>query len=600
MENIKKLLFLLKPREKRSALILLVMVIFMGLIEIAGILSIMPFVVVVSNPEVIETNSILKNIYEISKLLGVNSKNNFLIFLGIFVFLVLSFSLIFKTLTLYAQIRYSSMREFSIGKSLIENYIRQPYVWFLSRNSSEIGKNILSEVNFVVGNGIKPLIALVSQSIIIFFLITLLIIVDVKTSLIIASLFIIFYGLIYQWSKKILSKIGKERILLNTERFKIVAEAFGAAKEIKIARLEGEYIKRFTDVSLPLAKHQTTSTIFSVLPRYALELITFGGILLIILYFLSLDKGFNDIIPIITLYAFAGYRLMPALQIVFTSLTTLKYLGPGLDSLYQDIKSLEPTHPNIDKYSLKPEKYILLNDIDFTYPNETKKTLNKINLKIPVNNIVGIVGSTGSGKSTTVDIILGLLEPEKGSLEIDDKIINRYNKRAWQSSIGYVPQQIYLADDTILSNIAFGVKPQNIKYNDIERAAKLANIHDFINQELPLKYNTIVGERGVRLSGGQCQRIGIARALYNNPKILIMDEATNSLDNYTENSVLHEIINDNNNLTLIIITHRLTTLKECDNIFLIDNGELKGEGKFNELKNNNNYFKQLLNEISKN
>jgi ATP-binding cassette, subfamily B, bacterial PglK len=599
MENLKKLLFLLKPKEKRSGLILLVLVIIMGLIEVAGILSIMPFVVVLSNPEIIETNSVLKNFYEISRIFGVNSVNKFLFFLGIVVLLVLSFSLIIKTLTLYAQIRYSAMREFTIGKSLIEQYIHQPYVWFLNRNSSEIGTKILNEVNFVVGNGIKPLVALISQSIIVLFLFTLLIIADVKTTFIMASLFIIFYGLIYQSSKKFLSKIGKERTLLNSERFKIVAEAFGAAKEIKIARLEGEYVKRFVDVALPLAKQQTMTTVISNVPRYALELITFGGMLLITLYFLRLNKGFNDIVPIITLYAFAGYRLMPALQIVFTALTTLKYLGPGLDSLYKDIKSLEPLRRNIDKYSLKPEKYILLNDIDFTYPNETKKTLNKINLKIPVNNIVGIVGSTGSGKSTTVDIILGLLEPEKGSLQIDDKIINRYNKRAWQNSIGYVPQQICLADDTISSNIAFGIEPQNIKYNDIERAAKLANIHDFINQDLPLKYNTIVGERGVRLSGGQRQRIGIARALYTNPKILIFDEATNSLDNYTENAVL-QAITYNKDMTIILITHRLTTLKECDNIFLIDKGELKGEGKFKELEKNNNYFKQLLNEMSKN
>lgn len=600
MKNYKKILFLLKPKEKKSALILLVMVIFMGLMEVAGVLSIMPFIVVLSNPEVIETNNILKDTYEISKLFGVKSINNFLIFLGFLVFLVLMFSLCFKSLTLYAQIRYSAMRELSIGKRLIENYLHQPYVWFLNRNSSEIGKNILNEVSFVVGNGIKPLIELISQSIIVVFLIVLLIIVDPKISLIIGILFIIFYGAIYKFSKNFLSRIGQERTLLNTKRFKTVAEAFGAAKEVKIGRLESKYVKSFEDVALPLAKHQASSSIVSNMPRYALELITFGGILLITLYFLGLNKDFNNIIPIISLYAFAGYRLMPAMQKIFTAITQLRYIGPGLDTLYKDIKSLDPFKSYVDKYSLKPEKYILLNGVDFKYPNENKKTLDKINLKIPVNNIVGIVGATGSGKSTTVDIILGLLEPEKGTLEIDDKIIDSYNKRAWQSSIGYVPQQIYLTDDTITSNIAFGVEPQNINHNDIEHAAKLANIHEFISQELPLKYNTIVGERGVRLSGGQRQRIGIARALYTNPKILIFDEATNSLDSYTENSVLHEISNDNNNMTIIIITHRLTSLKECDKIFLIDNGEVKGEGKYNELKNNNNYFKKLMNELSKN
>lgn len=599
MDDFKKILFLLKPKEKRSALILLVMVVFMGLMEVAGVLSIMPFIVVLSNPEVIETNNILKNTYEISKLFGVNSINNFLIFLGVTVFLVLTFSLFFKGLTFYAQIRYATMREFSLGKRLVENYLHQPYAWFLNRNSSEIGKNILNEVSFVVGNGIKPLIELISQSIIVVFLITMLIIVDPKISLIIGILFIIFYSSIYKLSKNFLSRIGQERTLLNTKRFNIVAEAFGAAKEVKIGRLESKYIKSFEDVALPLSKHTASSSIVSNLPRYALELITFGGIILITLYFLGLNKDFKNIVPIISLYAFAGYRLMPAMQKIFTAVTQLKYIGPGLDALYKDIKSLEPFKSHIDKYFLKPDKHILLNGVDFTYPNETKKTLNKINLKIPVNDVVGIVGATGSGKSTTVDILLGLLEPEKGSLEIDDKIINRYNVRAWQSSIGYVPQQIYLTDDTIVSNIAFGVERQNIKYGDVERAAKLANIHNFISQELPLKYNTVVGERGVRLSGGQRQRIGIARALYTNPKILIFDEATNSLDSYTENSVLQAISNYKNKMTTIIITHRLTTLKDCDKIFLIDNGELKGEGSFDELNNNNNYFKQLMNEFSK-
>ena len=233
MNDFKKILFLLKPKEKRSALILLVMVIFMGLVEVVGVLSIMPFIVVLSNPEVIETNNILKNTYEISKLFGVKSINNFLIFLGVGVFSVLTFSLLFKALTLYAQIRYSTMREFSLAKRLVENYLHQPYAWFLNRNSSEIGKNILNEVSFVVGNGIKPLIELISQSIIVVFLIAMLIIVDPKISLIIGILFIIFYSIIYKLSKNFLSRIGQERTLLNTKRFNIIAEALVQQRKLK-------------------------------------------------------------------------------------------------------------------------------------------------------------------------------------------------------------------------------------------------------------------------------------------------------------------------------------------------------------------------------
>lgn len=600
MNDFKKILFLLKPKEKKSALILLFMTIFMGLMEVAGVLSIMPFVAVLSNPEIIETNKILKYTYEISKLFGVNSINNFLIFLGFIVFLFLTFSLSFKAFTVYAQIRYSTMREFTLGKRLLENYLHQPYAWFLNRNSSEIGKNILNEVGFVVGNGIKPFIELISQSIIIVFLIVMLIIVDPKISLIIGTLFTIFYGIIYKFSKNFLSRIGQERTLLNTKRFNIVAEAFGAAKEVKMGRLESKYVNRFEDVALPLTKHSASSSIVSNLPRYALELITFGGILLITLYFVGLNKEFNNIVPIISLYAFAGYRLMPALQKIFTAITQLRYLGPGLDALYQDIKNLEPfKRGHVDKYSLELNKYIALKNIDFNYLNENKKTLDKINFKIPVNSMVGIVGATGSGKTTTVDIILGLLESKNGTLEVDDKIIDKYNKRAWQSSIGYVPQQIYLTDDTIASNIAFGVESEFINYKNVERAAKIANIHDFIIDDLPLKYNTVVGERGVRLSGGQRQRIGIARAFYNNPKVLVLDEATNSLDSYTEKLVLDAISKSIQNITIIIITHRLNTLKECDKIILINKGKVIAEDGYDKLSKNSENFKLLLSSLSK-
>lgn len=600
MENFKKLLFLLKKSEQKSALVLLFMIIFMGFLEVAGVLSIMPFIVVLSNPEMIETNNLLKNLYNFSKLFGVTSMNKFLFFLGLMVFCILTFSLFFKALTIYLQIRYSSMREFSISKRLVERYLHQPYIWFLSRNSSEIGKNILLEVSFVVGNGIRPLLEVISQSVIIVLLILMLFLVDPKISIIIATSFIIFYGFIYKISKNFLDSIGKKRSFLNTLRFKIIAEAFGAPKEVKINRLENEYAQRFKNVALPLAKFQASSSIISNIPRYALEMISFGGIILLILYLLGSNKSFNDILPIISLYAFAGYRLLPALQKVFTAVTQLRYLGPGLDALYKDIKSLEPfRRAYVDKYYLAPKKNITLNKVDFQYSGNTKKVLNNINLEIPVNKIVGIVGATGSGKTTTIDIILSLLDPVSGTLKIDDKTINKHNKRAWQSSIGYVPQRIHLIDDTIAANIAFGEDSKNINLERVEWASKISSIHNFITQELPLKYNTIVGEQGARLSGGQCQRIGIARALYHDPKVLVLDEATNSLDSYTEKLVLDAINSLSQKLTIIIITHRLNTLKQCDKVVLLDKGKIIADDKYDKLVENNEFFKLISSNLIK-
>ena len=286
------------------------------------------------------------------------------------------------------------------------------------------------------------------------------------------------------------------------------------------------------------------------------------------------SSSFISIVPIIALYAFAGYRLMPSLQQLYLSLSVLRTITPAIDSIYDDFKGLTYLSADANKNILKLSKNITLKNVYYNYPNTTRTALKDINLIIKANTTVGLVGATGSGKTTTVDIILGLLDAQQGTLQVDEKIIDKNNKRAWQNSIGYVPQHIYLSDDTIASNISFGINPEEIDQKKIERAAKIANLHDFVVNELPLKYQTIVGERGVRLSGGQRQRIGIARALYNNPQVLILDEATSALDNLTENEVMDSINKIEKDITIILIAHRLNTVKNCDNIFLLENGKI--------------------------
>ena len=245
-------------------------------------------------------------------------------------------------------------------------------------------------------------------------------------------------------------------------------------------------------------------------------------------------------------------------------------------------------------------KSITLSNIYYDYPNSSKTTLKGINLNIPANTTVGIVGTTGSGKTTTVDIILGLLRPQKGILKIDDIEINENNYRDWQKSIGYVPQDIYLSDETLAANIAFGVDIDDISQSSVEHASKIANLHNFVNKELPLKYQTMVGERGVRLSGGQRQRIGIARALYNNPKVLILDEATSSLDDVTEKTIMEEVNKLRKDITIIMIAHRLSTVKNCDNIYILENGKLKNQGSFKKLVSDSDLFQEYVSNFKNN
>ena len=583
MQTFKKLIFLLSSFERKQVSLLLIMVIIMAFIDMVGVASILPFMAVLSNPSLIDTNIILNSMFKVANSFGVNSIHEFLFTLGFMVFVLLIISLIFKAATTYMQIRFVQMREHSIGKRLVEGYLHQPYSWFLSRHSADLGKNILSEVGQLTGGGIAPLIELISKGILAIAIITLLIIANPKLALIVAFSLGTSYLITFYFVRKKLKNIGEEKLVNNRLRYTSISDAFGAAKEVKIGGLEEIYTKNFSKYAEIYARSLATSQVIAQLPRYILEAIAFGGILLILLYMITQTGSFNNSLPIISLYILGGYRLMPALQQMYVSFTGLSFIGPSLDKIYDEIKNLERNN-RVQNHDVLPfNKLISLKNITYNYPNTTKKVIKDISLSISKNFTVGFAGSTGSGKTTTVDIILGLLRAQKGTLEVDGKIITEQNLKAWQKFIGYVPQNIYLSDDTIAANIAFGIESKEINQNIVDKVAKIANLHNFIIDDLPNKYQTIIGERGARLSGGQRQRIGIARALYHNPKILVLDEATSALDNQTEKAVMDALNNLKKEITIIIITHRLSTLKNCDRIFLLEKGELKNTGTFQEL-----------------
>ena len=345
----------------------------------------------------------------------------------------------------------------------------------------------------------------------------------------------------------------------NELRYTSVNEAFGSSKETKVNGLEKIFIERFSKASNSFARTIAASQVVAQLPRFALEAIIFGGVMLLLLYLMVQKGNFNSAIPIVSLYVFAGYRLMPALQQIYSSLAQLSFIKPSVDKLYNDFKIL--TNKKLEEEAdFTFNKSINLKNVSYSYPNLSRNVLKNINLSISEKTTIGLIGSTGCGKTTLVDIILGLLEPKEGIIEVD-KILTRQNIRSWQRYIGYVPQHIYLSDDTVSANIAYGQNFNEINQELVEKVSKVSKLHDFVINELPQQYQTSVGERGIRLSGGQRQRIGIARALYNNPKILILDEATSALDIQTEQAVMNSISSLSNKITIIIIAHRLNTLK---------------------------------------
>lgn len=585
MTIIKKLILLLTPQERVTAGLLLFMITIMAILDMIGVASILPFIAVLTNPSLIETNEILNFIYENIAIFGVNSHQQFLFALGLIVFFLLVISQIFKMITTYAQLRFVQMREYSIGKRLLERYLSQPYSWFLGKHSSDIGKTILSEVQQLINDGMFSLLELIARGMVVIAIIMLLVLTDPKLVFMIGITLTSSYLVIFYLIRNFISKIGKLRLENNELRFKNINEAFGATKEIKIRGLEKFYVKKFTKSAKIYASTQAISKAISTLPRFILEIIAFGGILLIILYFLSKSGDINNALPVLSLYVFAGYRLMPSLQQIYASFTNITFVAPSLNKIFDDINILEFIDQNNDQRPMILNKMIKLNNVYYTYPSSSHAALKGININIPAKSKIGIIGMTGCGKTTTIDIILGLLHPQKGSLEVDGQIISSKNLRSWQMTIGYVPQHIYLSDDTIASNVAFGVNPDKIDYQLLKKVTRIANFHDFIMDELPDQYQTRIGENGVRLSGGQRQRIGIARALYNKPSILILDEATSALDNQTEIAVMDALNNLDKNITIILIAHRLSTVQSCDKIYLLEKGKIKKEGEFQELIN---------------
>ena len=342
MKTLKKLSQLLSSKERFKIVLLLLMILIMALIDLLGIASIMPFIAVLSNPELIETNEALSYAYEIGNNFGIVTKNRFLFALGIIVFLLLIISIGFKAITLYFQTRFVKMCEYNIASRLIKSYLYQPYSWFLNRNSATLGKTILSEVSRVVGKGLTPMMNLITNIIVTITIFILLVYVEPKLAGIVLLTMCTFYGLVYYFNRNLLSKIGKELFADNEKRFKVLSEAFGASKEVKVGGLEQIFINQFSKPAKNIALKTALVTIMSEMPRFTLEALAFGGMLLITLYFMTLSSDITNVIPIIALYALAGYRLMPALQKIFISLTSLKIVSPALDSLHNDLRNLKP------------------------------------------------------------------------------------------------------------------------------------------------------------------------------------------------------------------------------------------------------------------
>ena len=527
-------------------------ILIMGLFEVVGVSSIVPFIAVVASPELIHENIYLNSLYGF---FDFQTEVNFIVFLGICVISILLISNSYLAFMTSAITYFSSMLTSRLQIRLLENYLMQPYSFFLDRNTSDLGKNILVEVGRVTSGFIMQLLLVLSKIIIALFLFSLLLFVNPTVAITVTVVLGSAYWVIFKLVKQRLHKIGEATTKGNFIYYRTADEAMSGIKDTKLHSSEVEFVKRFAVPSKKLHGYHAQKTIISFLPRYLFEVIAFGGIVGIIISLLSTNtlNNANTILPIISLYVMAGYRLMPALQQIYSGFTNIKFNLPAFEALVHDFSSSTNEKVEQIKNATIPfEDKFEISQLSFSYENSDTKILDKLNLIVYPNTTVGIVGSTGAGKTTLIDLILGLLVPESGSISLDGVEINKHNISAWQNNIGYVPQSIYLTDDTIEANIAFAKSRDEINIDKAIKAAKMANLHEFITT-LTEQYKTFVGERGVRLSAGQCQRIGIARALYHDPKVLVLDEATSSLDGITENAIMDAINNLSHKKTIIMI-----------------------------------------------
>jgi ATP-binding cassette, subfamily B, bacterial PglK len=595
MDVIKKITAILSPHERKQAIGLVLAILIIAFIDVTGVASVLPFMSILANPEIIHSNEMLAWAY---KELGFSNTNDFILTLGCIVLTLMLCSTLSNLMAIWIICHFTRGWEHSISKRLLTQYIYQPYSYFLEQNTSNFIKNLHSEITAIITCVFVPGAHILARSLVACLIVILLIIVNPFLAIILFLLFGGAYFIIYRWTANLIDRSGKNRVEANRDRFKISSECLKGIKDVKILGKERSFIEYFSGPSERFTKSAKTHDLVGQVPRLGLEAIAFGGLMGTILYHLSLEADFLEILPILSIYAIGGYRLMPALNTIYSGFSQIRFHLPSLDIIYSDLNTERPFGSNEipdgkKQVALSLENKIELRNLTFYYSNEPKPAVNNINLAIEKNSSVAFVGPTGSGKTTTIDMILGLLSPSKGKILVNDIPLSPENLRQWQNNLGYVPQHIHLFDESVARNISFCMDNKNIDMKAVKQAARIANLHNFICNDLKNGYDTVIGEDGVRLSGGQRQRIGIARALYRDPGLLVLDEATSALDGVTENAVMEAIHNLSHQKTIITIAHRVSTVKECDIIYLLEGGIITAKGTYEELIKSNSTFQKL-------
>jgi len=595
----RRIFDVLTPTERRRFLQLMALLFGVGVVEAVGVAGVLPFVAIASDPSLLESQPTL------AALAGAIEPGRFLALSGLALFAVIVIGLAFKAFAFHALFRFTGMRAQALATRLMQGYLGQDYAWFLDRNAAQLGRMLLVETDRVMQRVIVPAARLVANAAIVLAISALLVAVQPVAAAAAAAILGVAYGAVYLAVRGPLRRCGAAQLRAAAERHAVVADAFGGVKELKAQGLERAFLGRFRKPAEAMAQSEAAAMTLTETPRFVVEAVAFGGMLLFAVALLSGggQEGLSRAAPLLGLYAAAGVRLFPACQQIFAAAARMRGGAARLEALHatlREVGAVAPSPasvPGLDLPASDPApvrdpamapaaaarrwRHVALRDVTFTFPGASRPALDGVSLEIAAGARLALVGESGAGKTTAIDVLLGLLTPQRGALEVDGAALAPDDLAGWRRAIGYAPQTAFIADDTIAANIAFGVSPDKIDQAAVEQAARQAGLHDVV-MALPQGYRTGVGERGARLSGGQRQRIGIARALYRAPSLLLLDEATSALDADTEARVMQAIA-ARRDLTVLVVSHHRSAIAWCDEAVVFANGRLAARGPFASL-----------------
>ena len=577
----KKMNKLLDAKQKRKMILIIFLMLVGGVLESLSISVVIPVVSVLLDPNAVESNQLFALIYK-----GLHLQNTTQFTVVMLIALIGAFVLknLFLFLQNVVQLKFVYVNQFATSRRMMINFMKRPYEYYLNADTAVIQRNITSDVNNMYGL-ILSVLQLISEAVVFTCLVAVLLVVDAKMIMTIAVLLVVVLLLIKVVLKPIMVKAGQDNQDYYSGLYKWIEQSVMGIKEIKIANKEQYFINEYAKCGFGYVNAVQKYNLFNSTPRLLIETVCIAGLVLYMMIVMLQGATVTEMLPQLTTFGLAAMRLIPSANRINNYLTSISYFEPFFmgvsdhlqeeihdESMVYDVEAYQDKK-QVEKLDVKKE--IVLQDITYKYPNSEQLIFDHADMTIPVGAAVGIVGSSGSGKTTVVDILLGLLQLETGAIYADGMDVKKHYEE-WLKNIGYIPQTIFMIDSTIRKNVAFGIADEEIDDERVWAVLKEAQLDEFV-RSLPEGLDTGIGERGIRLSGGQRQRIGIARALFEDPEVLVLDEATSALDNDTEAAIMESINRLHGKKTLIIIAHRLQTIEKCDMVYRVENGKVSRE-----------------------